>query len=57
MHAWVTGIITKAPRASVGKYLRHEINDLVEPEKSYALDYSDVVVFDFLVDGNVIDYP
>jgi hypothetical protein len=53
MHAWVIGILNRHPSGTVGRYLRQE--ELGEgsslPSVERMLEYSDVVLFDFLVDG------
>lgn len=50
MHAWVTGIMTKSPSTAIGKFLRLQERK-TEVQQDKALDFSDVIVFDFLVDG------
>lgn len=50
MHAWVTGLATRAPNDNMAAFLRNEGED----ERiiySLALEYSDILVFDFLLDG------
>ena len=51
MHAWVTGLNTRSPSYSVGEYLRHHEPLEKLPSASRVLDYADVVLFDFLLDG------
>eukprot|EP01095_Lingulamoeba_sp_RSL-Kostka_P009887 TRINITY_DN3458_c0_g1_i3.p1 TRINITY_DN3458_c0_g1~~TRINITY_DN3458_c0_g1_i3.p1 ORF type:complete len:328 (+),score=46.99 TRINITY_DN3458_c0_g1_i3:129-1112(+) len=52
MHAWVDGLQTNAPRNDIGKYLRVEKTDPGKVTLEKMLGYSDVLVFDFLVDDH-----
>ena len=58
MHAWVTGLATRAPSSSIGNYLRAMPDAIKENTVTERmLEYSDVIVFDFLVDGKRFDLP
>lgn len=49
MHAWVTGLSTKSPSNDIGMYLFQKTNSISKLE--LALEYSDIILFDFLLDG------
>ena len=52
MHAWVSGLGSKAPSTTIGKILTREINaNSKNMENKFYVEVSDVIVFDFLIDG------
>jgi hypothetical protein len=56
MHAWVHGMATRPPSNRVGGLLRlNETAEVYGDTRERMLEYSDVLVFDFLVDGMPFD--